>query len=833
VSYDAGSIESRLELDRTPFQEGLRLADEEASRLDGRRIAPVVDLDTARAQRSAKDVADRLRELGALDARPQVHVATGEASAEILRLKAELDSLHDETVRVRVDQSGGGAGGQRTTSGSSNFGNASSGLVAGGLALAPSLIPVAGVLTAGVGALASAFTAAGVGAVGFGLLAKPQLEAVADAQKKLTTAQAAYNTATTDKGRAAALLKEQQILAALTPAQREYMAQLNGLKGVYKELQASVATSVFTVAAKGIDALATGGRLLEPVFQAAGDTFVELAGQFDTWIKSSAGAHEFINFLTRETGPAIYTLVHGLANIAAGFGGILYAFEPMIGPVEGGLTRLSEKFAAWGKGLGGNAGFQAFLDYVRENGPQVGKTLEDLARAGGTIVTQLAPFGPIGLRLLDVLAKLIDKHPELVNIAAAVLLVGKATSGLGGAAGNVVRLTNNFAALAKLFGEGGALAGAAGTIGSLGLAGIALGATVLVAYEVYTHWHEIVGFIERDWKNLLLLFPVFGPALSLLAHNWSATFNGIKTVTRAALGGIVDILEPAADALLTFVQGIIHVASLIPSPWQKSLKQASHSVQDFKHDLDNTFDGIRSSLDDKGGAAGRAGGKALAAGLNQNRVPVANAAQGLVSATDAELAKAPHAAGVRGGQTGQSYGYGIGTAGGSVVGAAQGIVAQASSALTADVSGAGRSLINSYGAGIAAAAQGVVAQVNSIMASIKGLMPQSPAKWGPFAGAGAPHLLGAKLAQSYADGLAAGAPMVATSAAAMAAAARASLSGGLPTDLLGNGGGRVAHSGTSSSGPRIVQNNYLSYAGPTPAEVIQESQRRLDFAMGA
>jgi hypothetical protein len=208
-------------------------------------------------------------------------------------------------------------------------------------------------------------------------------EAVSDAQKKLATAQDAYNKATTDKGRATALRDEYLIYAQLTPQQRTYMTQLAGLKGVYKDLQASVSTPVFSVAASVMHALGAAGMLLEPVFQAAGDTFVELAQQFDTWVSKSAGVRAFVDFLTRETGPALYALVHSLGNVARGFGGILMAFEPLLGPLEHGMQSFTEKFAAWGAGLGSSAGFQKFLDYVRQNAPLVGHVFGELAQASG------------------------------------------------------------------------------------------------------------------------------------------------------------------------------------------------------------------------------------------------------------------------------------------------------------------------------------------------------------------------------------------------------------------------------------------------------------------
>lgn len=91
ADFNAGSIEGRLELDRSAFTEGLRQAAADADKFQNRKIKPVVDADVGAALVKFDDVEMRADELDHKKVTVKVNADTTQASKDI---KKQVDDLN-------------------------------------------------------------------------------------------------------------------------------------------------------------------------------------------------------------------------------------------------------------------------------------------------------------------------------------------------------------------------------------------------------------------------------------------------------------------------------------------------------------------------------------------------------------------------------------------------------------------------------------------------------------------------------------------------------------------------------------------------------------------
>lgn len=102
MAFDAGAIEASMTLDRSPFQEGLRLSREEASKLERERITPTVSLETGRFTAEVHELLAELDRLAREHPSPTVRLEAANARAELVATNVELDRLDHRRADVQV-----------------------------------------------------------------------------------------------------------------------------------------------------------------------------------------------------------------------------------------------------------------------------------------------------------------------------------------------------------------------------------------------------------------------------------------------------------------------------------------------------------------------------------------------------------------------------------------------------------------------------------------------------------------------------------------------------------------------------------------------------------
>lgn len=128
----------------------------------------------------------------------------------------------------------------------------------------------------------------------------------------------------------------------------------------------------------------------------------------------------------------------------------------------------------------------------------------------------------------------------------------------------------------------------------------------------------------------------------------------------------------------------------------------------------------------------------------------------------------------------------------------------------------GANMIAAFGRGIASAAGAAIGAVSGVVSRIRGLLPGSPAKYGPLSGSGAPERTGRTLAQDFAKGILRG-------SGAIRRAGDRALGLAAPSPLPGPGTARSGASTSIASGA-VQVNVYTS--GPTAAADVQAAVER-------
>ena len=292
-------------------------------------------------------------------------------------------------------------------------------IVQTGLALAPALVPLGAIGIPAVAGLAAQLgataAAAGVTVIAF--------QGVGDALKALND----YQIDPTD----AHLKKLNQTMDALGPAGELLVRTLQDLRPELQGIQDIAQLGMFPGLTDSIYEL----RQLEPEVESIVGTIARTLGDL-----AEAGAEElttdrwveFIGFLDHEARPTLTAMAKALGYTVEGLASLMMDFDPLADDFTQGMVRYARSFRDWADGLDETDGFQDFVDYIRDNGPEALETLAALGNALVSLVKAAAPVGaavlPVIEALADALAAIADSNvgPLLVGVAAGVGTLGRA-----------------------------------------------------------------------------------------------------------------------------------------------------------------------------------------------------------------------------------------------------------------------------------------------------------------------------------------------------------------------------------------------------------------------
>lgn len=469
-TFDAGSIEAKLKLDRSDFNRELRAAKRDAAEFERDDITKKLKADTRDFDKATdkvrkdakkldqekseievrgdtsdweKDFRKTLAEAEELarrttDVKIDANVRTLRAQSQVAELDAELDALGRKVVEpeIRIDE--GGVLTRRV------------GILATALiGLSPAAIPaITGITAATLGLSAALAGATGaVGIFGVGLIASiaPALKLNEELNKLNEKLEQ-----TEDVAKRAEIIKQiGEITKQMTPEVQEFVDSLTDLGKAWETFGSEAGSSALPVASRAIQILSDAIEPLPGVIR-------ELAPAFHGWLAGiedfihGPGYREFLGFIMTEGPPALDNLGRLIGNLATGVGGLLRSFTPFGQNFLRVITEGSERFATWGQQLGATSGFQRFIDYVNETGPQLVDTLGAIIDAVIDVGQALAPLGGPTLAIIRIFAEslslIADVAPGLIPLALGMYTVARAAAAFGDAVQATRQKVDNFVA---------------------------------------------------------------------------------------------------------------------------------------------------------------------------------------------------------------------------------------------------------------------------------------------------------------------------------------------------------------------------------------------------
>lgn len=311
-TFDAGSVESRLILDRSDFSRGLDQAKADAEKFSGKPVTVKLVADNKAANKDLDDTQARADKLGK-DITSTVRINTATANKSLDSTQARTDKLGKSDPRIAVTVNNGDANRELddtsararllgrtradvkvTATGTKESGSALVSLIAGATAVAP------------------AFVVAGAGVAAFAALAVPSVTKVVKAQQDLASgakgAQAEYSK--------------------LSQGQKDVLGGLKQLEGEYGKLSTAVQPQVIGIMN---DALHTADTILPhlvPLAREGGDAVSYLVKTIGS-VATDPDARQFAHFLGQEI-PQDMQAVAGLIPPAAHLlEGLLQDFNPL------------------------------------------------------------------------------------------------------------------------------------------------------------------------------------------------------------------------------------------------------------------------------------------------------------------------------------------------------------------------------------------------------------------------------------------------------------------------------------------------------------------------
>lgn len=338
--------------------------------------------------------------------------------------------------------------------------------------------------------------------------ARTSREQILNAQESIQ--EAMQGTGTTGANSLAEIDKK---LAALPPAVVKFARFWKStMDPIFDRLKNQAASGLFPGIERGLKIMqplfGPLGRFLHTMGQTVGTLFTQMARALTgpAWTR-------LFKLFSAEAPRWLMEFGHIVGNSILGIVQLLQAFSPITDMIGAGLVRITKRFAEWTSGLSKNKGFQAFIGYIKTNGPILLDTLGHVVQIVGKLLVGLAPLGHVLLVVIDAVAGFLAKlDPDtLLEIAYAI--------------GAVIFAFNPFL-------------------------GIAIMVTSVVAIIV-RHWSSIVGFFKDIWDAVTGFFDA---AWTDIKNGFDTAWRWVKHTFSAVWHGLVAVVVGPFEAALAWVK---------------------------------------------------------------------------------------------------------------------------------------------------------------------------------------------------------------------------------------------------------------------------------------
>lgn len=436
MSFDAGSILSTLDLDRTPFTRGLQQAKQDAKKFAEEKLSKIIDVEIRQHIHGQANSMDELAQ--DQTATVHVHADTREADAELHETEAQVDRLDgrnvDVNTRPAVRSLGEMAAASDAAAGSAAAPGGGGGmmkLLAVGASLAPALAPASGAMALFGAAAFAGMAQAGVAVSAFSKIAQADFKDMQTALKK-------------NKNDIAKIPEYMQ------PAARAYKQMSDSMDNLKK----STAGSVFGTMTAGFSQAAKLLPTLAPLVDKTANALTKSANSLGKWAAGS-DVQGFLKNIGKNIGPELSTATTAIENFGSGFMKIIEDLNPELKLLEVGVQHVSGSFKAWANNTAGGA-ISGLMTEIKKYGPETVDMLKNLAGTVMNIVKALGGLTGPALGTLDTLFKTLKSvsGTALTPVAKAMGDILTAVTPLLPTLGKLVNtilppLASAFSAIAK------------------------------------------------------------------------------------------------------------------------------------------------------------------------------------------------------------------------------------------------------------------------------------------------------------------------------------------------------------------------------------------------
>lgn len=309
-----------------------------------------------------------------------------------------------------------------------SFGTVAGSALKGGLiSVLPALAPIIASLAGGLGGLVTSFAAAGTGAAMFGTVAVSALNDVFSANSEIKDLRKELANTTDLEKRAELNEQIAQAVGDLSKEQQKGLKALQSFSKFWGKFSKRFQKPVMDIFVRSLGQLQGLITDLKPAFDGsvkAVDTLSKSLGKS----MQTKEFKKFIDFMNKSIGPALIALGKSFGNVMQGIMNLMVAFGPLSVDMQGGLVKMTKRFADWAAGLSESKTFEKFIDFVKKNGPKVMSLIGNLTTFLINLGVGMAPLGSKILDLVNGFLRWTDgmmkANPIIGQIVAWLITLG-------------------------------------------------------------------------------------------------------------------------------------------------------------------------------------------------------------------------------------------------------------------------------------------------------------------------------------------------------------------------------------------------------------------------
>lgn len=222
---------------------------------------------------------------------------------------------------------------------------------------------------------------------------------------------------------------------------------------------------------------------------------------------------------------------------------------------------------------------QDLMQTIKDHKAEIQQAIQNISEAFKSI-------GDIALPALKGLFELISQHGE----ATKAIMIGLA------GAFTAFKTASAIVGIGKTIGEAFSL-----IVSPAGLAVLAIGAIVVIGYELYKHWDGIKAKAQELWTSITTTFENIKTSIS---DAWNAVvksvtdvWENLKSTIKSGLDSILNFLQPALNFYQTVFQNAWDIIkNVVLGAVLIVLDIVTGNFTQLKSDLDNIWNNIKTAL---------------------------------------------------------------------------------------------------------------------------------------------------------------------------------------------------------------------------------------------